>query len=192
MGEVRSLAVCDKSEQSAALRGDVAGPCESHCFPHGAGNHRGLTLCSCQLLIVQAGEQQKTYSLLAVLPSLPVSSVCSKEPRLPSRHLCSPVPGPSRGQHIRLTLAWALALARPQVSPGHTEAALGPPPPPVWPSRDICCVAETPNTSLTHPRVLRASFVYQVGQNNAAMEKFNPQLSLEIVINRSFLVSTSA
>lgn len=45
---------------------------EFHCFPHRAGKHRGLTLCSCQLLIVQAGQQHKAYSS----PLPPSSSSC--------------------------------------------------------------------------------------------------------------------
>lgn len=59
-------------------------PVNSFVFPHGAMNQRGLTLCSCQLLIQQAGEQQKTYSLLAVLP--PPSSPHQYAPRSRSSH----------------------------------------------------------------------------------------------------------
>lgn len=84
MGEVRSQGVCDKSEQRAVLRKDVAGSREFLCFSFGAMNQRGLTLCSCQLLIQQAGEQQKTYSLLAVLP--PPSSPHQYAPRSRSSH----------------------------------------------------------------------------------------------------------
>lgn len=161
MGEVRSQGVCDKSEPSAALRRDVAGPCEFHCFPHGAGNHRGPALCSCQLLILQAGGQQKTYSLLLSPPpsSLLGSSVCSKEPWLPPRHLLLPVSGPCRGQqthpmesclvnfYTRLKLVcWCPRdIQRLQ----NIRLFL-----PLDPHKIFCCVAESPYNSSASSRLI--------------------------------------
>lgn len=152
----------------------------------------GLHYAHVSYWFCRLGEQQKTYSLLAVLPSsLLVSSVCSKEPWLPSRHLCSL--SPARlvvGKHIRLTLLRKDVLFNfnrlSTLKASFLRTCRG-------------CITSTtflPFDShkifvawlrlLTHPLLLWGSFVYQVVQNNAVTVKCNPQLSLEIVINRSF------
>lgn len=108
MGEVGSHGVCDKSEQSAALRRDVAGPCEFHCFPHRANNHRGLTLCSCQLLILQAGGTTEDIFSPRCPPLLPPRLISMLQGAVaPITPSLLPVSGPSRGRKTHPTDSFA-------------------------------------------------------------------------------------
>ena len=112
------------------------------------GTTEGLTLCSCQLLILRGWlEQQKTYSLSSAAPPPSEShQYAPKEPRLPSRHLCSL--SPARlvvSKHIPLTSTPTEALKLKLVwtfSSGSSSSCLTP--------RRISAVLRL----LTHPLLL--------------------------------------
>lgn len=104
MGEVRSQGVCDKSSAERRLKErcgrTVWTPSPS---ARGRATTEGRTLCSCQLLILQAGEQQKTYSLLADLPLPPRLISMLQGAVAPITPSLLPVSGPSRARQTRPT-----------------------------------------------------------------------------------------
>lgn len=85
MGEVRSQGACDKSKQSAALRRDVAGPCEFHCFPHGAGNTQRAYIMLMSA-IDSAGQGRTTEDIFSPRSPPPPSSSHQYAPRSRGSH----------------------------------------------------------------------------------------------------------
>lgn len=83
----------------------MAGPCEFHCFPHGAGNHRRayIMLMSAIDSAGLVGTTEDIFSVLRCPSSLRVSSVCSQGAAAPITPSLLPVSGPSRGQQTHPT-----------------------------------------------------------------------------------------